>query len=416
MLRGVQNSGGCRCIWVLVILLSGSRGFAAPTDGTTGKPDAGKQKELPFSAVHDTELGRSLTAALDACEYDSAGRARPPASPPAASQEIQGTPPHSIGRPSPVYPSGALLSGNQGTLDLEMLIGLDGKARFVHVARLIPLSENSEFAQAAIDSVRRGRFEPARIAGRAVAGWYGMRFTFGHPDPKSGIFNDAAIKRLLKRAADGDPASILGVSYLDSGPELAQLSHEMRRDYLVYAAMAGFGPARVRLAEILGRADCPVAPPVADYLRAIAWRGDSALELMQAMRLLQNNDSADRHEIAVLLHGAANANDPFVHTWAAGILATAPDAQLRDAAAALAAVQSMKDDGYPEFQELVAASAAASGDFVTAVAAEVVALKRADGNHWTKTQMNERLASYQAHQAWSGYLCDCSTLLPPGLN
>jgi hypothetical protein len=384
-------------------------------DSATGKPDTGKRKELPFSTVHDTELGRSLTAALDACSYDSAGPARPLASTPAAPQGIQATAPHVMDRPMPVYPAGELVSGNQGLLFAEMLIGADGNARFVHVARLIPYSDKSEFAQAVIDSVRRSRFEPAQMAGRAVAAWYMMKFVFGNPDPKSGIFDDAAVKRLLKSAAAGDPASIAGVSYVDSGQKLAQLSHELRRDYLVYAAMAGFGPPRIVLTEILGRADCSPTPSAADYLRAIAWHGDSTLELLEAMRLLQHNNAADRHDIAVLLHGAANANDPFVQGWAAGILATAPDAQIRDPAAALAAVHSMKDDGYPEFQELLAASAAAGGDFDTALAAEGVALNRAAKYHWDEILMRERLASYQAHLPWTGYLCDCSTLLPRGL-
>jgi TonB family protein len=415
-MRGVQNSGECRCVGVLMFLLACSSGSAAPMDSTTGKPDAGKQKELPFSAVHDTELGRSLSAALDACTFDSTSRARPPDSPSATPQGIQGTPPHTIGRIPLDYPLEAMRSGNQGTLDLEILIGVDGNARFVHVARLIPYSDKSAFAEAAIDGVRRARFEPARMAGSAIATWKRIRFTFGNPDPKYGIFDEMAVKRLLRRAAAGEPDAIVGVSYLDSGHRLEQLSHELRRDYLVYTAMAGFGPARILLTVILGRADCTPTPPVAEFLRGIAWRGDSTLELMQAMRLLQHGDAADRHDIAVLLHGAANGNDPFVQAWAAGILATAPDAQIRDPAAALAAVHSMKDDGYPEFQELLAASAAANGDFVTAVAAEGVALKRAHGYHWIETQMNERLASYQAHQAWSGYLCDCSTLLPTGLD
>ncbi|HEX9474700.1 MAG TPA: energy transducer TonB [Steroidobacteraceae bacterium] len=405
----MRDLRGGRWICLLCAALVTATGFAAATDSTTDKAAVQKQKERPFSIVHDTELGRTLTATLDACNYDWPGTHQLPAFQPAPAVPAATEAPHTITFPPIEYSHLAERKVQEGSVLLEMLIGTDGYARYVHVTSALPASENTELVERAILAARRGTFSPARRAGLAVAAWWPLKISVGGRS----FLNDEGEKKLLMQATAGDPASVMLMSYLDGiERQGVGFSHEARRDFLVYAALAGERSARMRLAEFLQPSSCKIPALVTEYFTSAARHGDSELELMQATQLLMRGDLADRHDIGVLLHGATNSIKPFVQIWAAGILATAPDGEVRDPPAALATARSIKDDGYPESQELLAAAAAANGDLKGAISAELVAIKRAKQFHWDDAHMQERLASYQEQRPWTGYLCDCAVLVP----
>lgn len=71
-----------------------------------------------------------------------------------------------IASPAPIYPRDALREGITGTVELELLVGVDGSVLEVHVIRS---SGNHQLDNAARDQVLRNwRFQPAMRGGIAV--------------------------------------------------------------------------------------------------------------------------------------------------------------------------------------------------------------------------------------------------------
>lgn len=68
-----------------------------------------------------------------------------------------------LARVEPVYPEQARREGKQGTARLDAVIAPDGTVR-----KLQPISGDEVLVQAATDAVGQWRFEPYRIAGRAL--------------------------------------------------------------------------------------------------------------------------------------------------------------------------------------------------------------------------------------------------------
>lgn len=83
---------------------------------------------------------------------------RRPAPPPACSWPMQAS--------SPPYPRDALRSGHQGTVVLQVLVGVDGRPLEVVVETGSGYRELDETARRHV--LRRWRFQPAMRDGRAV--------------------------------------------------------------------------------------------------------------------------------------------------------------------------------------------------------------------------------------------------------
>jgi protein TonB len=73
-------------------------------------------------------------------------------------------PPLLLARTSPMYPPAAFTNGIHGTVEIELLIGEDGEVAHMALIRSIPGLD-----AAALDCVRRWRFEPARHNGKPIA-------------------------------------------------------------------------------------------------------------------------------------------------------------------------------------------------------------------------------------------------------
>jgi hypothetical protein len=144
----------------------------------------------------------------------------------------------------------------------------------------------------------------------------------------------------------------------------------------------------------------------------VAWGGFSPAELLMATRMLDAGDPAQYHNASILLHGAANSSDSFVQTWATGLLATSPQAEIRDPEFALQVARSLPDQGDPDQLEVLAAAYGANGQFDEALRVEKEAMSRAKGLRWKTAPFEARLASYVAKTPWAGNLCDCDRVVP----
>jgi hypothetical protein len=317
--------------------------------------------------------------------------------------------------PDEYYPYAEKVQGHQALLQLEFLIDALGNPRFVHVTRVLAPVNSEDFSAATVRLVREARMVPASAGGQPLTSWKQIRvkYLFGAHDRMGNILSDEKLDEYVAKARRGDLNAQMVVYYLDSvataevGIPPAEYFH-----YLAQSALAGERSAELTVAEALSPSACTKPASVQKLLHDQAWHGYSAAELLLAAELLESNDPAATHDISVLLHGAANSKDPFVQLWATGILATAPKAELRDPAFALASAQVLKETSDPDVLEALAAAEAASGQFDAALKTEDQALDRAARLHWNDAQLRARRAAYQAGQAWVGYLCDCTQLVP----
>jgi protein TonB len=81
----------------------------------------------------------------------------------------------SAGNPLPRYPTAARRRGLEGRVVLRVFVGSDGRARSVSVRTG---STHPILDEAAVETLRRWRFEPARQAGMPVAAWVDVPITF----------------------------------------------------------------------------------------------------------------------------------------------------------------------------------------------------------------------------------------------
>ena len=81
----------------------------------------------------------------------------------------------SVGNPLPRYPMAARRRGLEGRVVLRVFVGSDGRARSVSVRTGSP---HPILDEAAAETLRRWRFEPARQAGVPVAAWVDVPITF----------------------------------------------------------------------------------------------------------------------------------------------------------------------------------------------------------------------------------------------
>jgi TPR repeat protein len=138
---------------------------------------------------------------------------------------------------------------------------------------------------------------------------------------------------------------------------------------------------------------------------AAADQPDAQVTLAQAtLRESQSVESVARAK--VWLERAVAHDNRDAKFYLAALLAAAPLAEARDAtrsAALLAQIFKAVDDDPTTF-EIRAAAQAASGDFAKATKNQQKAVAMAKRLKWDLTSHNERLARYEAHEAWYGNL------------
>jgi bla regulator protein blaR1 len=86
---------------------------------------------------------------------------------------LAATQPTPIATPSPDYPAAAQQAGIEGTVVVKALVGRDGRVHDAVVTRSIPALDG-----AAVRSVRRWVFRPARAQGVPVQVWVAIPVAF----------------------------------------------------------------------------------------------------------------------------------------------------------------------------------------------------------------------------------------------
>jgi hypothetical protein len=359
-------------------------------------------------------LATSIEAALDHCAHGHTAATPTPVDPPAvASTPIKTISMADGGR---YYPMSLMAYGDQALGLVSFQIDALGNPRFTHVVKAVPANPRSEFHKAIRDIVRDSKFSPATIGGQPVASWtyVKMKFLLSSQGPMGNILSESSLREILAKARHGDVTSMAVAQYLNAlEPSEVKLTVEESRIFLVHAALAGFREARGQLLRRLDPPACRQDPEVQEVYHAMSWRSGSTLALGEATRLMALKDPSTYHDIATLLHGAANATDSFTQVWATGLLATAPIAEIRDPAFALqVALTFASPEEDPDFTEVLAAAYAANGRFDDAVRSETLALDQARKRHWNDAQLRRRLTAYQSGKPWADYLCDCDGRLP----
>lgn len=143
------------------------------------------------------------------------------------------------------------------------------------------------------------------------------------------------------------------------------------------------------------------------WLRKAAEGDQPAAQGSLATYALRGSPSAANTQLAsVWLERAAKNADPEGRFYLAALLAATPFAELRDPGRALGLVEQVKSEfsDNPSLYEIRAAAQAAMGDFKGAVSSEQRAISSARAVSWDVAPLQERLARYQASQAWYGNL------------
>ncbi|MBB1075871.1 energy transducer TonB [Rhodoferax sp. 4810] len=94
---------------------------------------------------------------------------------PIAAAPVTSSPAAYLSNPAPIYPTSARQQGVEGTVQLRVLVNASGQASVVQVARS---AGANALDQAAVQAVRRWRFQPARRNGAAISAWVQVPIRF----------------------------------------------------------------------------------------------------------------------------------------------------------------------------------------------------------------------------------------------
>jgi protein TonB len=134
------------------------------------RPKAGPRRiESPVLSLPDPPAAEEVAAAE---EKPAAAPPAPAKAPEHVASIAPPTPPSFsaayLRNPAPSYPVAARRAGEQGTVTLKVLVGMDGLPQRVEVEKT---SGSSRLDSAALDAVRRWRFVPARRGSSAIESW-----------------------------------------------------------------------------------------------------------------------------------------------------------------------------------------------------------------------------------------------------
>ncbi|MGH8297389.1 MAG: energy transducer TonB, partial [Steroidobacteraceae bacterium] len=208
---------------------------------------------------------------------------------------------------------------------------------------------------------------------------------------------------------DNDPRSDLYYGLLIEGAPQLEKSPTSGLTWLVKAAQSGLPLAQFQVGyRLLIGLECrPDLAKALEWLHMAAAQHQTSADLVLAARLLQGTPNAAATARAKeWLEQAVAGGNSYGEMYLAALLATAPDAQLRDPARALSLLKKVYADVHenPTATEIRAAAQAAEGDFAGAVQSERKAIADAGKLGWDLSPLEQRLALYQARKPWHGNL------------
>jgi TPR repeat protein len=143
------------------------------------------------------------------------------------------------------------------------------------------------------------------------------------------------------------------------------------------------------------------------WLQKAAQADEPNVQVSLAEYLLQEHTSSESVSGALVwLERAAKQNNSAGKYLLASVLASSPDANVRDPARALALADAVEHDYKrdPSLWEIRAAAYAARGDYRAAKKAQARAIEGAQALGWTLDLMQQRETLYSAGQPWTGDL------------
>lgn len=237
---------------------------------------------------------------------------------------------------------------------------------------------------------------------------------FQNGAPPNGSYQELQyIARKLKINVDkdNDPRADLYYGLLIEGAPQLEKSPTSGLTWLVKAAQAGLPLAQFQVGyRLLAGLECrPDLAKALEWLHLAAAQHETSADLVLAARLLRGTPSAAATARAKeWLEQAVAGGNSYGEMYLAALLATAPDARLRDPARALSLLKNVYAGVHenPTALEIRAAAQAAEGHFAGAVQSEQKAIADAGKLDWDLSPLEERLALYRARKPWHGNLLD----------
>lgn len=379
--------------------------LAARDNGSGKATELAKQMESRF----DVEQKASAQAHVE--RYGRAGtrsRLFPMVADPATIKDLSAAKP--TGPLRVESPDSALVEGTLGFVETVLILGRDGAVHDVWVNLAAP---QDMFESSVLSSARKWRFTPANSAAGAIAVASTYRFDFGLTG-KDGKDLPRLVKLLAERRAaarDGKPQAQYQVArLLVRFPELSADEGEMLR-MLQDAAKRGYPPAQQYLGLcMLGRApQCQGAEGGGlEMLARAGQSGNDTAQLLMAILSMAEGGAEGLVRARQWLEPGARAHTAQNEKYLASIMASAPQAELRDGARAVALIEPLlKRSGYardPDVWQVHAAAKAELGAWRDAVDSQERAIGLVERFGWDGTGPRERLAAYRKSTPWRGDL------------
>jgi TPR repeat protein len=306
--------------------------------------------------------------------------------------------------PAPEYPRTGNHHSN-GLVIAELTIGVDGRPRDPEILFVAP---DEAFAAAAVEAWLHSRFTPASRNGKAVETRQQLRIPFVSAGGEA-LWSSAPYKDSRAAAEAGDPAAEYLVGLAASADPSLGVGPARGTELVIFAARDGNPKAQYWLGEQLRSVQaCHPKQSGAEWLRHAAGGGDASAQVALAADLVSANPSdAQVGEARALLQRAAAADSYYARKHLVALLAASPLAALRDPPTAQQVAAKLSAGGIqsdPQMFEVLAAAAAAGGDFAVAVAQQETAIRKAHDLAWNTHAMEERLAAYKGGKPWQGDL------------
>ena len=308
----------------------------------------------------------------------------------------------------PAYPIEALRKGIQGEVYVEFVVASDGHPR---VPRILYAAPRGYFEDSVRESVLRSVYLPARINGQPIS--TSVSTMYNYTVPGVSIKDYDGLERRVHdtelKAAAGDPQAQMLYAMMIAGlPQLKQ-TYSQALPWFLKAAQAGAPYAQYQIGTGLlqGRGCQCDAGKGEIWLQKAAQADQPDAQVSLAEYLLKGEPTQESVAGAVVwLERAAKQGNDSAKLMLSGILAATPINGMRDPPRALSLADSLEHEYKidPSFWEVRAAADASSGDFKAAVKAQSKAVSEATRLGWDQAHLQERLALYEAGQAWNGNL------------
>lgn len=312
---------------------------------------------------------------------------------------------------NPEYPNWMLSNGKIGWVDIFFSIDKEGITR----DHVVSFSSSDSFTKVTVDAVRKWRYEPLVIDGKATSvNGMKIKFQFTLEDVE---FNKTKVKKILSEAKEKADAGdvkeqflygyLLDVLPTNTKKALGSAAIDNPNKWYLLAAQNGSPQAGFFLGQnmINGNMCVPDKNKSMGWLLRAAQKNIIeaqyllALELLSGSRLQKNEDQG-----MYWLNRAANTiskNNGPAKLRLAWILATHPNKDLRDGALALNHLQAIDKDYQDKqtYYRTAAAVYAENGDFEAATQWQEKALSDAKSLDLPMDALREQLLSYQNKQA-----------------